>query len=77
MSFEYKPLMCKGMLNVFSVFYLTGKLAAKDASNARSNQYSLMENAGEVLDLDEIRSIVESKHKNDTNMYLAYFIYIF
>ncbi|OQU88836.1 hypothetical protein SORBI_3002G104300 [Sorghum bicolor] len=56
------------MLNVFSVFYLTGKLAAKDASNARSNQNSFMENAGEVLDLDKIRSIVESKHKNDADI---------
>ncbi|CAD6226067.1 unnamed protein product [Miscanthus lutarioriparius] len=58
------------------ILILLGKLAAKDASNARSNQNSLMENAGEVLDLDEIRSIVESKHKNDADMYLSYFIYI-
>lgn len=65
------------MLNVLSVFYLAGKLAAKDASDARSNHNSLMENAGEVLDLDEIRSIVESKYKNDADMYLSYFIYIF
>lgn len=77
MSFEYTPLMCKGMLNFFSVFYLTGKLATKDASNACSNQNSLMENAGEALDLDEIRSIIESKHKNDDDMYLSHIIYIF
>ncbi|PWZ15683.1 Chromatin assembly factor 1 subunit FSM [Zea mays] len=47
---------------------LEGKLATKDASNACSNQNSLMENAGEALDLDEIRSIIESKHKNDDDI---------
>ncbi|XP_020396779.1 chromatin assembly factor 1 subunit FSM isoform X3 [Zea mays] len=50
------------------ILVLSGKLATKDASNACSNQNSLMENAGEALDLDEIRSIIESKHKNDDDI---------
>ena len=69
--------MCKGMLNVFSVFYLTGKLAAKDTPNTHSNEDSHSVNAVEVPNLDEICSFIEkSKQKNDADMYLSYFIYI-
>jgi membrane-bound acyltransferase YfiQ involved in biofilm formation len=66
------------MLNVFSIFYLKGKLAAKDAPNTHTNQNSHSVNALEVQNLDEIYSFVEkSKEKTDVVMYLSYFISIF